>query len=368
MVEENHFEVKLAINYISTRRICVQRLKRDVKVDSLKNNIKFDELKKLSLDYLPGGNKKLKDSDLRNKTGGGAVANNISNAKQVENSSERYKNYDVTITYFDEDGDEITVSSDCELVEALENLKITNIQSDAKVLYAYAIVKPEGNGNVPPFCNIRKAYMKCCAAQRARARATKMKNSDWHSRQKNMQSDVHLFREDKQLAEAIKMSLVTLAEEDTKGNLEKAKTNYEEVKDEQESENFEFLDSHIESDGKIIDGAMKTLLENKSDEHFQDVLQDSTKEVPLQKAVQVQGAADKKVKHNNEQHKTQNYLIEVQDVVKEKFKHNDEQYNFSRHTVGNAIEEEIVTNNLEESNNKNLERSFSDTDWYILSD
>jgi len=155
---ENKFVVKLTINYTSIRRICVQRLKRDAEIVSFKDNIKFNKLKKLAVDYLPKVNEKKDDADTEKKTGDDETNDTNPDEKHGNQSNKNYQDYDVTITYFDEDGDEIDISSGIELTEALENLKRTSHEGDTFILYANAIVKRVGEEeDVSPLTNIRKS-------------------------------------------------------------------------------------------------------------------------------------------------------------------------------------------------------------------
>lgn len=174
--------VKLTINYTSIRRICVQRLKRDAEIVSFKDNIKFNKLKRLAVDYLPKVNEKKDDADTEKKTGDNETNDNSPDEKHGNQSNKNYQDYDVTITYFDEDGDEIDISSGIELTEALENLKRTSHEGDTFILYANAIVKRAGEeGDVSPLTNIRMAYMKRCASQWAKAASNKTRNRGWSS-------------------------------------------------------------------------------------------------------------------------------------------------------------------------------------------
>jgi len=181
--------VKLTINYTSIRRICVQRLKKDVDIVSFKDNIKFNKLKRLAVDYLPKVNEKKDHGDTEKKTGDNETNDNSPDEKHGNQSNKNYQDYDVTITYFDEDGDEIDISSGIELTEALENLKRTSHEGDTFILYANAIVKRAGEEeDVSPLTNIRMAYMKRCASQWAKAASNKTRNRGWSSslRQRNI--------------------------------------------------------------------------------------------------------------------------------------------------------------------------------------
>jgi len=178
--EELVLVIKLTINCESMRRVCVERLKSDPKNDSLRDNVKFNNLKKLAIDYLPNtgiiiarvGKSNLSEEILKG------------NAEyyQADTCKDHYEEFDVSITYFDDDGDEITLSSDIELTEALEHLKNIENQPKTRILRACAVVKRKGEEvradvlNVPPFKKIRMAHMKRCAAQMAKADKSKMTN------------------------------------------------------------------------------------------------------------------------------------------------------------------------------------------------
>eukprot|EP00588_Corethron_pennatum_P004808 CAMPEP_0194283358 /NCGR_PEP_ID=MMETSP0169-20130528/25179_1 /TAXON_ID=218684 /ORGANISM="Corethron pennatum, Strain L29A3" /LENGTH=523 /DNA_ID=CAMNT_0039028933 /DNA_START=88 /DNA_END=1659 /DNA_ORIENTATION=- len=171
--EEMLLVVKLTINCESIRRVCVQRLKLDPKTDSLRSNVKFSKLKRLAIDYLH-------QTEKNGATAKKKIIDETSDGS-VEEPNEIYQNYNVNITYYDEDGDEITISSDIELVEALENLRRIEGQPKTRVLRACAVVKRKGGEealaevrNVPPFKNIRVARMKRRAAQMAKADMNKI--------------------------------------------------------------------------------------------------------------------------------------------------------------------------------------------------
>eukprot|EP00588_Corethron_pennatum_P035640 CAMPEP_0194345608 /NCGR_PEP_ID=MMETSP0171-20130528/104954_1 /TAXON_ID=218684 /ORGANISM="Corethron pennatum, Strain L29A3" /LENGTH=727 /DNA_ID=CAMNT_0039112619 /DNA_START=587 /DNA_END=2770 /DNA_ORIENTATION=- len=215
--DENSYVVKLTINYDCIRRICVQRLKKNKKITSLKNNIKISELRKLSIEYLEG------------KTVDDETTTTSPNQKLGSKLKEPYQDYDVALTYVDEDGDEITMSSDMELVQALYDLKITNQRTH--VLCVNAIVSRDGGKDFYPLGSLRVACLKSYASQRARAGANQIRK--------------YLFQDDTQLAKAIQMSFVTLAGEEAKRNSQKEK---DKNKDEQD-ENL--LDICVQSDGKI---------------------------------------------------------------------------------------------------------------------
>jgi len=183
--EEILLVIKLTINRESIRRVCVQRLKHDPKIDCLRSNVKFSKLQRLAIDYSHQTEKNgtTAEENVRvDETSDGSAEE-----QQTREPNDIYQNYNVNITYFDEDGDEITISSDIELVEALENLIRIEGQPKTRVLRAMAVVKRKGGEevlaevlNVPPFKNIRMARMKRRAAQMAKADMNKTGRQKGH--------------------------------------------------------------------------------------------------------------------------------------------------------------------------------------------
>jgi len=107
----------------ATRRIPVDRLKRDPHNVKWNQNISFDKLKRSTIQYL------------------------IVFRKNSTLKSSRIEDFDVNFSYVDEEGDKITFSSDVELVEALQNLKETKPQSN--ILRCSAIVVLNQNRKKP---------------------------------------------------------------------------------------------------------------------------------------------------------------------------------------------------------------------------
>jgi len=397
--DNDYYVVKLTINYETIRRICVQRLKKDKESKSLKENIKINKLKKFSIDYVPKETKKeaAGDTDTTVKMEADKTTTTIFDERQESKLKKIYQDYDVTLTYFDEDGDEIAMSSDIELFEALDNLKRTNRQSEigAHILYVNAIVSGEGIEETRG--GIKAAYMKRCASQRARTRfgidklknsrlparaqrifnnfakladpsfhqkspktgknckeeegtkssqdrnknhkekfdsefvhnrhvcdgcsaspivgirfrATNVPNFDFcqtckknydvsgmtgltfqkaqHNPHRNIEASCQgmcLFREDKQLADAIKMSFISLAEEDVKRKPEKEK-------DEKEGKKI--------SEGKSDNEVDVTGAENKTNETFQDAVMDVTECETLKEVLQPEEKEPVKTQHATEQ-------------------------------------------------------------------
>uniref|UniRef100_A0A7S1BY67 ZZ-type domain-containing protein n=1 Tax=Corethron hystrix TaxID=216773 RepID=A0A7S1BY67_9STRA len=170
----DHIVVKLTINYDTVRHICVQRIKRDPGADSL-DNVEFNKLKRISIGYLPGIYEMTDFNSFVNNEEMEESMVHSSDKKELKSAAIPYQDYDVTITYFDEDGDEITISSDIELTEALEKVRRLNGTLSTCYLYAYAAVsknvKCPFDGHI--FRSIRMIHLKRRAAQRARTDARK---------------------------------------------------------------------------------------------------------------------------------------------------------------------------------------------------
>uniref|UniRef100_A0A7S1G1X9 ZZ-type domain-containing protein n=1 Tax=Corethron hystrix TaxID=216773 RepID=A0A7S1G1X9_9STRA len=174
---DTYLAVKLNINYDTYRRVSIQRLKRDPEKASFRDNISFNKLKRLAIDYLPKKEENKNDSSVLEEES----AKKSPDDKQAKKPKNSYQDYIVTVTYFDEEGDEITISSDIELVEAFENFMRVNKKSDSYVFNTCAVVKRKGDEDIfdgLPLKNIRIVRMKRRAAQKARANGRKMRKRD----------------------------------------------------------------------------------------------------------------------------------------------------------------------------------------------